>query len=294
MKNGLKKLSVIVAAAVLAATSLAIASCGKKVDPVKEPDILVKKETTIYADSTFRMEYTYKYDEDGKLIEKVEESEESSDRETVKSIYTYVGDLLATKENFHLKEDGSWDPSFVHTNGYDANGNLVLTMGYSVEDGVKELFAVDIFEYNDKGLEVKYSSYIVDEGDLNVSIVVEMEYDDKGQEIKEKYYEYDFLTEEVVFSSYYVITYNADGTEKEMKCYTAEDELLTVARFTYDDKGNLTLSQTYELLEDGTERIFVETVSEYDSDNRLVKDSTYYFNEETEKKELQYYTTYEY
>lgn len=287
MKKKFRTLSLIVATVLVVSASLIFASCGKA-------DNLVKKEVTTYANSTLRIETTYQYDKNNRLKETLETSGEDSGRETVKSVYYYVGDLLMSRENYHQKEDGSWEQSFYHAYGYNEMSKLVSTIGYGVENNKKELFAMDLSEYDANGNKTKVSSFMYDEGDLIGSMTVEFEYNDKKQMTKEKYYEYDMMEDELVYSGCYTFEYDENGNETALKYYTAEDELTTVERFTYDNKGNKTLAQTYAILEGGAESLCAKTDFEYDSKNRLTKETTYYPNEETGELELQYSTTYEY
>lgn len=283
MKNIAKKLTLLLVAVMLS-TTLTLSACAN--------GNLVKKETVHY-DDDFYIDTIYTYN-NGILTEKVENWYSDGEVRTTKDVYNYDGKLLVSQETYHLDND-VWEKSFVHRYGYDQNGNEIFQMGYGVSEGKESLFATDVNEYNDDGTVAKVASFLYDDelDTFAVLSVMKCSYNSNGQLLSEEIYSDVEFNGEIVLDTRTVYVYNQDGSVKEYKMYDADDMLIMITRYTYDENGNVTLEQSYHL-DDGEEVLGSKSVNEYDQKGRLVKQTVFNLDDESGELEQDYYTVYEY
>lgn len=289
MKRVFKKISPLLLTMVFA-TTMMLSACGKT-------DNLVKKRIDYYDDGSMHTEETYTYDKNGRLTESIETTN-YGDGETMvrKYVNKYVGDLLVVCETYDL-EGENWELSFVKEYGYDQNGKEVSLLGYGVENGVKELFAVDITDRNSSGNETRTVNYLVDieTDELKPFAINEYEYDESGKLFKQTDYSINFDSTEnnLELSRYVLFAYNSDGTVSKCQEYNADDEFLYEYRYTYNENGKQ-VKEEIVFNEGGEEFVSFKRVSEYDKKGRLIKETDYRLDTASGELVQEGYTVYEY
>lgn len=169
----------------------------------------------------------------------------------------YVNGKLAKYIEYYIEGENTGAPAIEKE--YDDEGNMTYHAEYSYGD--KKEYSV---QYDDKG---------------NVLQKGEWDYDDNGFNKTGKFYE-------------------ANGSLKERYVHTRDNYPLVNKTEWYDGTGKLTSAQEYQyndkeqetyykITENG--KLFHETISEYDSEYRLIKCTNIDYNDDGEVMALSYY-----
>ncbi len=114
---------------------------------------------------------------------------------------------------------------------------------------------------------------------------------DDGTYMKERFFYNEMHQTERVETSYYnhpeqdtitYFTYTLDGLKSSEKIYNAENKLISIDKYTYDNDGILT-----SLLSGTNEEDLVEQIEEYSEDETTYKDSEVIYAEENSKSRIE-------
>lgn len=172
---------------------------------------------------------TYKYDEQGNLIEKNDNG-----------LYTYTYDA----NNNLIKECQGMDSEIVYE--YDTNNNLIKKAGN---------FSMDVYTYNDNNVLVAEEAYWRGNTNEEFWIANRKDYDSNGNLIKEKSYSTDGLNHS------YTYEYDSNGnmSMSESISYLYGGELIT--------DGSMGTATHIEYIYDANNNVIEEKGKDYDHDS---------------------------
>lgn len=260
-------------------------------------NIIEKKEffNSSWLNSTRITTYTYQYDDKENLIEE----KENDENEKLKSrkVFKYDKKNNKTQYEWYGSDENLWEK---YTYKYDERGNQIELNEFSADNILMRKY---IYKYDEKGNQIEESKYNSD-GKLEEKFI--FKYDNNNNKIEEKLYDSDGKLEKKV-----VYSYNK-GNLIEEKSYNSSDLLTNEWTCKYDDKANkreirqnsyssygkLLYSKFYKYDERGNiiqnEEIKIHNTPQYTTlllgDNSAMDNKTIYYDIETRKVSYKYDT----
>lgn len=284
----------------LSAAAVLLAACAMLMfTGCSKAPALLKRSTENNADGSLYCETTYAYDDQGRVTEKVERTYYGDEEEYRKLVYHYSGDLMIGEDIYRKNDAGEWEQDFHHAFGYDKGGEQISSLGYSVENGVQEIFAIDLSQVDEQGRLTQTTAYMNDEETHTMTAYVRMvfTYDDKEHTTREEYYTQGTSVKDegnLVKDATYVYTYNEDGTLKENSSYAPDGTVYYIARYTYDEYGNQLTEVDSRFDENGNEEVYFRSTGEVDGKGRLIRRNDESLDEDTNTMVPDGYVIYEY
>ena len=222
-------------------------------------------------ENQFYNDIALKFDEKGKLIQKISYSEKGTIAEEV----TYDGkDKILSVKNYtsptiYVITKYTWDKN--------GNNTIISRKFNNTEPLDKEVFhyingkKIDAYKYNEKDIQTKKTSYIYDKNNRLIEEIYYQnedtkqsklfyEYDDKGKKVTEAMYDkFDKLVWKTSF------TYNESGFLTNEKTFSSEGKLQYEAFSEYDDKNRVIVKGTFESFDNSSNK----EIFEYNENNAI-------------------------